>query len=171
MLRIEADDRNVLAALNDLSGKIGDLSQVLSDIGETLIESTKRRFDSSTGPDGEAWAPNTQTTILQYLGAYKSSFSRKTGLISAKGAERAMNKKPLIGETRSLMSTINWQLDGPNKLFVGSPMIYAGVQQFGASAHKFGAAPWGDIPARPFLGISEEDRRDILDVITDYLMP
>lgn len=169
MIAIQADDRAVLYALRQISGRLGDTAPGLKAIGETLTESTKHRFDTSTGPDGERWAPNTETTILRYLGVYKGSFS-KTGRITAKGADRAMSKKPLIGETKSLSSTISWLLEG-NAVLIGSPMIYAGVQQFGADAHEFGDAPWGDIPAREFLGVSDEDRREILDVFSDYLLP
>lgn len=169
MITISADDRTVIAALRQIAGRLGDVAPGLKAIGETLTESTKRRFDTGTGPDGAQWAPNSPVTILKYLGAYKGSFT-KTGRISAKGADRAISKRPLIGETRSLSSTINWTLDG-NAVLIGSPMIYAAAQQFGADAHEFGAAPWGSIPPRPFLGVSEEDRRDILDVFSDYLLP
>lgn len=54
-------------------------------------------------------------------------------------------------------------------------MEYAAAQQFGmkkgyAGANKRGSPiPWGDIPARPFLGISDHDRGMILDEISDYL--
>jgi len=29
--------------------------------------------------------------------------------------------------------------------------------------------PWGDIPARPFLGLSDEDRSGILDIVSEAL--
>ena len=50
---------------------------------------------------------------------------------------------------------------------VGYNLIYATTHQFGAEKGAFGTTsrggpiPWGDIPARPFLGISDDDRRDI----------
>lgn len=169
MLTIEVNDRLVLNALQQVAGRLGDTTPALKAIGETLAESTRERFDSSAGPDGQPWAPNTQTTILRYLGIYKSSYT-KSGRLSAKGAERVMAKKPLIGETRSLSSTISWQVIGES-VEIGSPMVYAAVQQFGAKAKEFGRAPWGDIPPRPFLGVSEADQRDILAMIYDFLLP
>lgn len=169
MLRIEINDRSVLDALLALQARTADLTPVMQDIGEHLTETTKRRFDTSTGPDGERWAPNTQTTILRYLGGYKGSYT-KAGKLSSKGADRVIGKKPLIGESRSLMSTINHSADD-HSVEIGSPMVYAAVQQFGAKAKAFGRAPWGDIPPRPFLGVSESDQRDILDLFADYLLP
>lgn len=169
MLTIQADDRSIIAALRQIAGRLGDVGPGLKAIGETLSESTKRRFETSTGPDGEKWSSNSPVTIMQYLGAYKNSFT-KAGRLSSKGADRVMAKRPLIGETRSLFSTITWTISGSSVL-IGSPMIYAGVQQFGANAHAFGSSPWGDIPARPFLGVSDDDEHDILDLMSKFLLP
>lgn len=47
----------------------------------------------------------------------------------------------------------------PNSLRVGTPMIYGATHQFGR----------GKIPARPFLGLSESDRADLLDALDAYL--
>lgn len=169
MLRFEVDDRAILDVLGELSARMQDLTEPMSDIGEHLVETTKRRFDTSTAPDGSRWEPNSDVTILRYLGAYKSSFKRD-GTISKKGTSRLQAKKPLVGETRSLMSTINY-VPGRDHVYIGSPEIYAGVQQFGAHAKEFGKSPWGDIPARPFLGLSDDDSGSILDILASYLSP
>ena len=58
---------------------------------------------------------------------------------------------------------------------IGSPSVYAGVHQFGAAKGSFGKTkrdapiPWGDIPARPFLGLSDEDEADIRDIVLRHL--
>lgn len=168
MLTYTLEDVFAQSVLRRVAARLGNITPVLKAIGEMETESTKRRFDLSIGPDGRRWAPNTELTILEYLGAYKGSYT-KTGKLSAKGAARAIAKKPLIGETRSLSSTINWQLDGDSVL-IGSPMVQASVQQFGAKAHEFGPAPWGDIPARPYLGVGFADERDILDLLQSFLL-
>jgi phage gpG-like protein len=31
--------------------------------------------------------------------------------------------------------------------------------------------PWGDIPARPFLGFSDDDQAAILEIVRNYLNP
>ncbi|MDP2830187.1 MAG: phage virion morphogenesis protein [Sulfuricellaceae bacterium] len=187
LLSIEVDDKDVLSALQALARKTGDLSPALRQIGEDLRESTLRRFSTSTGPDGQRWAGNSETTILRYLGLTKGNFpppqpspggrggkrqGRLSGLggLSKKGAARAGAKKPLVGESKSLSTTINYRIvDGGRTLLIGSPQKYAAVQQFGAKAREFGKAPWGDIPARPFLGISDADRRSILETVERYL--
>jgi phage gpG-like protein len=58
---------------------------------------------------------------------------------------------------------------------IGTNVIYAPTHQFGARQGQYGRyatrrrtsipIPWGDVPARPFLGVSAEDERVILNLI------
>jgi phage virion morphogenesis protein len=169
MITIEIDDRAVLNALTRLQGRTSDMSSLMHDIGEYLTETTKRRFDTTTAPDGSRWAENSDITLLGYLNRYKGSF-RKDGRLTQKGASRLGGKKPLTGRTgggASLMATINYKA-GRDFVEIGSPKEYAAMQQFGGQKSKFPHL-WGDIPARPFLGISDQDRNMILDEISEYL--
>ena len=166
MIAITIDDREVLAALGRLRVRVGNMKPAMEEIGEHLTETTKRRFETSTAPDGSSWASNAQATILAHLGIHKGNFT-KSGKISAKGAGRAMSKRPLIGESRSLMSTIHYNA-GSQSVEIGSPMKYAAMQQFGGSKASFPHL-WGDIPARPFLGFSDDDQRSIIELISRYL--
>lgn len=80
-----------------------------------------------------------------------------------------MSKKPLIGESGALSGQIFYRLVG-NSLEIGSSMEYSAVQQFGAREGSLGGgAPWGDIPARPFLGVSADDLDDMEKNIFEYL--
>jgi len=163
-------DTSDLAGLDDLVDRLEHPGILLQEIGEELVDSTDRRFETSTAPDGTRWAPNSETTILQYLEG-KSGAIGKTGRLTKKGAGAVMAKRPLIGETRNLSTTISYQVvDGGRTLLVGSPQKYAAVQHFGADKGSLGRnAPWGDIPARPIFGISPEDERTILELIEGYL--
>jgi len=176
LIQIDVDNREVLDVLGKLAQRAGDLSPALKEIGEDMLASTRRRFATGTGPDGARWAPNPQTTILRYLGSKDRPagvFDKRDGKLTAKkGVGVAMGKKPLVGRG-TLASTINYRVtDGGRTLLVGSPQKYAAVQQIGAKKGSLGKrAPWGDIPAREFLGVSAQDARDILDTIEEYLMP
>ena len=166
-IRITVDDKAVQAALQQLLARTSDLTRPMHDIGEHLAETTKRRFATSTGPAGEPWAPNTEVTILRYLGAFRSSFT-KSGAQSKKGAARAGAKKPLIGESRSLSTTIFYTATR-NSVEIGSPEEYAAMQQLGGAKARYPHL-WGDIPPRPFLGVSPDDARSILDIVAGYLL-
>jgi phage gpG-like protein len=43
------------------------------------------------------------------------------------------------------------------------------MQQFGGTKNEFPFL-WGDIPARPFLGISNDDEKAILSIIEDHIL-
>jgi phage virion morphogenesis protein len=169
LLTIDYDDRDAAAYLAGLVGRLSDLRPLMLEIGAEVQDSTQRRFATSTGPDGERWAPNTETTILMYLAGRGGVYGKKDGKLTKKGAGTVMGKKPLVAEG-NLAGTIDYQLDGDSAVMIGTPTIYGGVQQFGADAGSLGGgAPWGDIPARPFLGLSDADERTILDLVGSYL--
>lgn len=168
-IKIEIHDQEVNALFARLVQRSANLRPLMQDIGDHLIETTKQRFDTSTGPDGRRWAPNRPSTLLRLLGRFQKSFG-KDGRLTKGGAGRVMSKKPLVGETRSLSTTIHHRV-GDNFVNIGSAMPYAAVQQFGATARSFtgGKTPWGDIPARPFLGLSTEDEAFLVTKAREYL--
>lgn len=147
MIQIEIDDSDVLAALNGLLAAGKDLTPAYQDIGEYLVQSTKNRFAAGEAPDGTPWAPLSPVTVA-----------------------RKGHSRPLIGESRRLGTEISYLVLGDG-VEVGSPMEYAATQQLGAKKGSFtgGRAPWGDIPARPFLGLSEDDKAAVLDILQEHL--
>ncbi len=152
MIEIKIDDAQITKALQDLQRATGDISPALKVIGKMLVESTQRRFETSTGPDGQPWEPNSQTTYEAMLhrrsgdyqdgkrvGNKKGAF-RKDGRVSARSAGMLSGKKPLV-EHGTLMDQIHAQVHG-NELEVGSAMEYAAMQQFGGTKAEFSHL-WG----------------------------
>lgn len=168
MITVTVNDRQVLDTLNQLMSRAKNLRPAFAEIGEDLLDTTKRRFSSATSPDGEAWDRNSDVTVARFLGLKSSNF-KKDGSLSKRGLANSSAKKPLTGKTKSLQRTINYQLIGATGVAVGSPMVYAAMQQFGGTKSQFPHL-WGDIPARPFLGISTADKQNILDIIGSYLV-
>lgn len=173
MITIDIDDREVDEALKKLIRRTSDLSPAMQDIGEVLSESTKQRFSAGVDPEGHRWRPNRPATIAAFLGKFSGSF-KDNGALTKKGSKRAGSKKPLTGESKSLRSQIDYRA-GRMHVSIGSAMEYAATQQFGAKKGAFGSTkhgvpiPWGDIPARRFLGLSDDDRKTVLGVIEEYL--
>jgi len=169
MIRIEVMDEVAQAMFARLREAVSDLRPLMQALGEHLAETTKQRFDTSTGPDGTPWAPNAQSTYVRFADKFKGGLHKKgphKGRVTTAGTARLASKKPLIGETRALATTINYSA-GSDYVEIGSPMLYAAVQQFGAKKHSFsgGRTPWADIPARPFIGLSAADRAWMLDQV------
>lgn len=115
----------------------------------------RRIHASATSPDGRPWAPLSPVTI-------------------ARRAKAGKNTDTILQVTRHLAGNIVAQVDAAG-LRVGSPVEYAGVMQFGAAQGAFGRTsrggpiPWGTIPARPFLGISETDETEIVAIARAWL--
>lgn len=168
MITVKIDDAQVVDMLQRLVARTQDLRPAFAEIGEDMVDSTKRRFTTALAPDGSRWAANSPVTIAGYLGVFKNS-RKKDGSLSKAGAARSAAKMPLTGETKALQTTINYQLLDSTGVAIGSPMVYGAMQQFGGAKSVFPHL-WGDIPARPFLGASEIDRVNILDILGGYLM-
>lgn len=170
MITIEIDDAEVRSSLSRLAAKVADFKPALREIGEALVETTKQRFSTSTGPDGQRWDANAQVTMLAYLQGKSGAFGKRDGKITGKGAAYAMNKKPLVA-TGGLRDSFRYQVEG-NALLVGTNWMASDIKS-GAAIHQFGGqAGRGKkvtIPARPFLGISADDRGLIERTILSYL--
>lgn len=160
------------AQLNQLAARTGNVAPALKVIGEQLMSSTKRRFSTSTAPDGSRWAPNARSTLEIFAGSRKS-FTTKSGRLSAQGIERVAGKKPLVNSGQ-LGLNIKYQVTG-NTLSVGTPEPYGAIQQFGGKqgqsgkTKRGGPIPFGDIPARPFLGLSKADETFIEQTLEDFI--
>ena len=144
-IEIELDNSPVTEALQQLLERTDNIDPVLQEIGEHLVFTTKRRFTTKTAPDGTPWDDNSDLTQ------------------SIKG-----RNDPLVGESGRLGNEIYYQVRG-GVLQIGSPMEYAAMQQFGGTREQFPHL-WGNIPARPFLGVSDDDEETILDVLAESLM-
>lgn len=188
-ITVRLDSAPVLARLQEIARRVDDLSPAMRGIGELIAESTKERFASSTGPDGQRWAPLAKDTILARLakisGQYaaytnlrtrkegqvragnKKGYYDKNGKIAGKGSLAVMNMRPLV-DTGLLQDTIRYQITaGGNGVEIGTNR-FSGEWEGGAAVHQFGSRD-GDIPARPFLGLSANDEREILDVLDRFL--
>lgn len=158
MATVEIKEDEITAALTRLSAALSDMTPVMQEIGEVMVDSTKQRFPLGVAPDGSRWAPKSRTTLNRY-GARTSN---------------RVDVRPLFGPSGALSSQIFYEVT-PDSVSWGSPMIYAATQQFGAAQGAFGRTrrngpiPWGNIPARPFLGVSAEDGTNILDTIAEAL--
>ncbi len=157
MITIEIKDDAIAEALARVAAALTDMRPVMDDMGEYLVRSTKQRFPEGIAPDGTPWAPKSPATIEAY--------QRRGDPVSF---------RPLIGPTRALSTTISHEA-GSDFVRWGSNRIQAAVMQFGAAKGAFGRMangspiPWGAIPARPFLGLSEQDRTAVLDIVEEWL--
>lgn len=155
-IRLEGDTRALLRKLQSISEL--DRRGINSTLAEAVRESTLERFRQSKGPDGRRWEPS-QRALLE-------------------------GGKTLV-KTAQLRNSIHAKADASG-FAVGTNVEHAATHQFGEpgrtirartkKALRFQAGGrWISkkqvrvtIPARPFLGLSEEDEREIRETVEDF---
>ncbi len=150
MFTIELNDNGLQARLEGIAAGMGDLTPLMRDIGEYLTASTRDRFAAGEAPDGSSWAPKSAATMSGY---------------AARGDR--IDMRPLFGPSGMLSSQLSYAVT-PDSVEFGSSMVYAAMMQFGGTKAAFPHL-WGDIPARPFIGLSDRDRDEIGGIIDDWL--
>ncbi len=149
------EDRVVSRALAQLAAASVDMTGPMESIGSALVDGARARIGTTNvTPEGAAWQPSQRALAT----------GGKTLLASA-----------------ALLDGINaWA--SPHQVVVGTNTPYAAVHQFGAATGSLGVwvgndkhgrektvlSPWGDIAARPYLGISDEEETTIVELIHDY---
>jgi len=124
----------IMAAMGTAIGEVADTQRLAENIGEALVSGTHDRFEAGKAPDGSDWAPN-----------------KRGG-------------QPLV-DTGRLKNSIGYEAS-PEMVVVGTADVRAGTHQFGAPKGSYGTSkrggpvPWGDIPKRAFIGISEADEQE-----------
>ncbi|MBN8112641.1 phage virion morphogenesis protein [Vibrio vulnificus] len=144
---VRLNDSEIQEALNQLIKRGSNLMPAMMEIGEELLISHDQRFRDQKSPDGVPWAPLSETTK-----------SLKT-----------KNIDTILVLNGLLSGTLNYQASSDNLLF-GSPLEYAATHQFGRVTSPNSMIPNKAIPARPFLGVDENDREMILETLSDYLL-
>lgn len=169
---IEVQDQDVRSALNRLAAKADNMQPMLQALGDDIVERTKRRFETSTGPDGVKWKANADATLGVLRAGLGKSYRKKNGDLNAAGERRIAGKKPLIGESGDLRREIV-AIASNTQLAVNAGADYAAIHQFGGKA---GRGLKVTIPARPFLPITQsgdlysEEKALVLQAVNDYLM-
>ncbi len=168
-ITVKIDDREVKELVGRIQKNLGDLTPAMKIIGSTIRTSIVRNFEKSGRPG--KWDKHSETT------------EKRRG----KGAKILMAR----GLAGGLAASINYKA-GKKSVTIGTNKVYGAVHQFGAKKGSFGMVtanikahlrkgtkvkahtrkmklPWGDIPARPFLMIQNEDWTEIRAALNDFI--
>jgi phage gpG-like protein len=157
-------------AIAQLRRRLDTIKPVLEDIGQLHVDQARYRIHTQTDPRGRMWKHNTILTQR-----YKRN-GMKIGDEYRGPAVEGPNKR-LVWQS-FLRSSLKYRVSG-NVVIVVADVPYARVQQEGAAKGKFGSfkmkgvdrpTPWGDIPARPFLGVNKKTNEKVLKILGDYLL-
>lgn len=147
--------------LDSMSAKAKNLKPILEEIGKDMKTKTDFCFRLEKSPDGVSWK--------------KSKRNGKT-----------------LSDTGALKRSVSYSTSS-DSVTVGTNLVYAKTMQFGAEKGSLGSgkaqvksftrkngqkvrshtrafvAPWGNIPARPFIGISNSQMKKYRKMMAEYL--
>ena len=140
-IEIAYDDQVARRRLADLRERGGNLAPAMREIAGHLLDSVNEAFAREASPAGKAWAPLKPATVDDRL-------------------RRRYGSGPILKRSGDLGARILADWDKTSAV-VGTNVVYAATHHFGDNARG--------IPARPFLGISDEARDVILQAVADHL--
>lgn len=123
-----------------LEQKLQNLDLLCASIGQKLSDSTKERMTRQETPDGGSWE------------ALDPNYELRRKAI--------WGDRPILDLSGFLFESIAYESNA-KEIRVGSSAIYAGTHQYGL--------PQKNVPARPYLGLSEEDKSTITNLFSAFL--
>lgn len=152
---IAFDDGEVRGALLRLLAFGGNMRPALVEIGALGEASTRLRFRLQRGPDGAPWKPSLRAQLVG--GRTLTKDGHLSGSISASAgkdyAEWGVNR---------IYAAIH-QFGGEIKAKAG------GSLKFSIPGGGFAVVKAVRMPARPYLGVNDDDQGDFLDVIQRHI--
>ena len=160
-VKIELDDAQLRAKLRELIRTGQDLSDITVAISEKLKAITDSAFKNEKDPTtGKAWAALSPVTL---------ALRRKRGISSTRKLQASRNLLDSIVPDH-----------GKDFAQVGTNLKYAAIQHYGAERGSSGTGewktrkgsfpiPWGDIPARPYLGLSKQHEEQIRAIVSEKI--
>ena len=165
-ISVKFDGIHALSCLRRLQEGMERPAPLMEEISEYLWRSTRDRFKTQTGPDGNVWE------ALQLRYKENKPKAQRERILTFMGYLR----ERIVKDSDARSAT------------VGSDRVYAAIHQFGGrtSSHvieprykkalafngvvrKSVRHPGSNIPARPFLGLSDADRKEIGEITLDFL--
>ncbi|MDR1316544.1 MAG: phage virion morphogenesis protein [Spirochaetales bacterium] len=158
---VDVKELNTLAGiLNRAKLPARERQALLADIGAEMESQDQARFDTQESPEGEPWKRLAQKTAAYY-------------------AEQGLSHTSLLVREGGLRDSIESQVAGSWSVLAGATAEYAAIHQFGGeitpkSAPALYVPGYGylqkvTIPARPYLGVSEDDAGEIAGIARNFL--
>ncbi|SFT73913.1 phage virion morphogenesis protein [Halomonas saccharevitans] len=159
-LNVDINNEQVAEMLGRMRRNVENLRPALLEIGEHLQGAVEERFRTETDPEGHPWEP---------LSDFTKANKRNDQILTESGGA-------------GLRGSIHYRA-GRDTLEQGTNKIYGAIHQLGGTIRAKGGSlaigrPGGafalvkkvTIPARPYLGLSDEDRQVIDEILGRYAL-
>jgi len=156
MLIITVEDSAFRAKLEKLQASMGNLTPVMSEIGDRLEEKVRQRFETRTDPNGVPWKPWAESTDRGYPWPNAKTKER---------LEYGPGNARLLDRHGDMLDSLNHQADA-NSVTVGFANDYAVFHEYGTQ----NMPRRGMLLADPDQGsLGEDDEATVLDIINYWL--
>ena len=171
-ITVDVEDASLRSALRRLTARVGDLKPVMDEIGSSLVTSTIDRFVAETGPDGKPWEPSHRARreggqTLTDRGRLRASIVHRA---DAQGVDVGTNV--VYAAIHQFGGTVKRQARRQTLAFNKTGGGFASRRSTRRRRGGFVAIAFAeigahdvDMPARPFLGVTEADRVSILNIV------
>ena len=176
MLDVAIDASVVGRELDQLIERLGSLQTPLSDIAEYLHLSVDGRARRQVAPDGSPWAPLSPRTLARKKG---NKTLRESGALLDTLRHQVSNDELQFGTDRPYGAI--HQFGGKIEHAARSQQVYF-REKGGVVGNRFvkkrksNFAQWvthgartTQMPARPYLGLSNEDETEVMEIVATYL--
>lgn len=131
-----------------LGSRLDDLTPVFREIAGVLADETEQAFESESDP----------STLTPWEQLAAATIAERT--------DEGYWPGKILQRTGSLAASVSTDY-GADFAAVGTNKVQAALMQFGGQAGRGGSVT---VPARPFLGVSEEGLDEVLDICGRYLL-
>lgn len=148
-IEIQHNSAAILDAFNQLLERSQAMEPVMRALSGVMTGAVEDAFEQQKAPDGTPWASLSEDTTIP--------------------RRKAKNHWPgqTLQDSGQLAASVHSEY-GDDYATVGTNKPYAAMMQFGGKKADFPHL-WGDIPARPFLGLSAGDEDEIIGILQDFL--
>lgn len=165
-IAVDFDDTAAQARLRGLQDAMVDTTPLMAQISEYLWRSTGNRFKTQTDPNGKAWKTLHPRYKESKPEGQRDRILTLNGYLRSKIVKDYDANSATVGSDRAYAAI--HQFGGRTRPHVIEPR-YKKALAFGGKVRKSVQHPGSNIPARPFLGLSDADRSEIVEITLDFL--
>ena len=155
-IQISHDDARVRSALMGLISLGQNPAPVMRDLAAYGEASTRERFHTETGPDGQPWKKSLRAQI---------------------SGGKTLTMSGHLGDSITSDAGRDWAAWGTNMLYarihqlggVIKPKVPGGKLRFRLAGGGFRSVSQVTMPARPYLGVNQADEAEMLSLIHNRL--
>lgn len=165
VMNVTIDDDALQKRIRRLQQMAGGVRPALTDIGEYMVRETDDRFTQERDPEGNPWEPLKLRTIY---GSHRGRKYTKKGQLTKRFAKYAARRK-ILTDTHRLRDSIVYQIVG-DAVVIGTNVVYGRVHQEGADFSILSTRARVQIPARPYLGVNDENHREFNEILKAHVL-